>query len=141
ILPMILGGLGAAGFMLPAMSLSVSGLRGADLAQGTGLANMLKRLGNAIGIAAINIYLDHQNANVGHAMAGYINNFNPASAERIQAFKQFFISAGYATDVALQAAYQMLEKEVVQQQLLVSYDHGYMMMGIVILVCIPIILL
>jgi len=141
ILPMILGGLGAAGFMLPAMSLSVAGLRGADLAQGTGLANMLKRLGNAIGIAAINIYLDHQNANVGHAMAGYINNFNPASAERIQAFKQFFISAGYATDVALQAAYQMLEKEVVQQQLLVSYDHGYMMMGIVILVCIPIILL
>ncbi|MGH2644357.1 MAG: DHA2 family efflux MFS transporter permease subunit, partial [Chitinophagaceae bacterium] len=51
ILPLMLGGIGATAFMLPSMSLSLGGLRGTDLAQGTGLSNMLKRLGNAIGIA------------------------------------------------------------------------------------------
>ena len=81
ILPLILGGIGATAFMLPIMSLSVGGLRGADLAQGTGLSNMLKRLGNAIGIAVINIYLDHQNVHVYTAMSTYISHYNPISNE------------------------------------------------------------
>jgi DHA2 family multidrug resistance protein len=123
------------------MSIALEGLRGADLAQGTGIGNMLKQMGSAIGIAGLNIYLDHQNAHVGHAMAGYINGFNPISQERLQAFKQVFISAGYATDRALQAAYKMLGNTMHQQQVLVSYDHGYFMMGVCMLAIIPLIFL
>lgn len=141
ILPLILGGSGATAFMLPVMSLSVGGLRGADLAQGTGLSNMLKRLGTAIGIAALNIFLDHQNAHAAVAMSAYITEYNPISMERLQAFRQFFISAGYATDGALKAAYEMLENILRQQQVLVSYDHGYLLMSMAILICIPLILL
>lgn len=141
ILPLILGGIGATAFMLPIMSLSVGGLRGADLAQGTGMSNMLKRLGNAIGIAVINIYLDHQNVHVYTAMSTYISNYNPISNERLQAFRKYFMSAGYAANDALKAAYQMMGKLVEQQVILVSYDHGYLMMSMAILACIPLILL
>jgi DHA2 family multidrug resistance protein len=141
IFPLILGGLGATAFILPVMSIALEGLRGVDLAQGTGIGNMLKQMGSAVGIAGLNIYLDHQNAHVGHAMAGYINDFNPISQERLQAFKQVFISAGYATDRALQAAYKMLGNIMHQQQVLVSYDHGYFMMGVCMLAIIPLIFL
>lgn len=141
ILPLILGGIGATAFMLPIMSLSVGGLRGVDLAQGTGFSNMLKRLGSAVGIAVINIYLDHQSVHAYTALSTYINDYNPVSNERLQAFRRYFISAGYAANDALKAAYLMLQRIVRQQVILISYDHGYLMMSMAMLICIPLILL
>lgn len=141
IFPLILGGFGATFFMLPVMSLALEGLRGKDLAQGTGIANMLKRVGGAIGIAVLNIYLNHQNANVGRIMTDYINSYNPHSTGQISAFQHALISAGYATNEALHAAYKLMGNIVQQQQLLVSYDNGYRMVAVAILACIPLILL
>ncbi|HEX5552299.1 MAG TPA: MFS transporter, partial [Chitinophagaceae bacterium] len=140
VLPLLIGGVGMGFFMLPVLSLSLAGLRGKDLAQGTGLNNMLKRLGGAIGLAVMNIYLNHENAHVGNAMVGYINGYNPITTERLAAFRQLFINAGYATDQAIQAAWQMMGNVMQQQQLLVSYNNGYLMVGLVILCCIPVIL-
>lgn len=140
IFPLILGGFGAVFFMLPVMSLALTGLRGKDLAQGTGLSNMLKRVGGAIGIALLNIFLNHQNATAGRDMANYINAYNPINTERLSAFQHAFISAGYATNDALHAAYQLMGSLVEKQQLLVGYDNGYLAVGLIILVCIPVIL-
>ena len=140
-LPLIIGGFGMGFFMMPVLSMSLSGLRGKDLAQGAGLNNMLKRLGGAIGLAVMNIYLNHQNAHAGNGMIGYVNDYNPVSMERLAAFKQMFVSAGYATDKALQGAWQMVENVIRQQQLLVSYNNSYLMVGLIILICIPIILI
>lgn len=140
IFPLIIGGLGMPLFMLPVLSMSLSGLRGKDLAQGAGLNNMLKRLGGAIGLAVLNIYLNHQNVNVGNEMIGYINSYNPVSTERMEAIRQMFTSAGYATDKATQGAWQMMGNLVQRQELLVSYNNGYLMVALVILVCIPFIL-
>lgn len=141
IFPLILGGFGATFFMLPVMSLALMGLRGTDLAQGTGISNMLRRVGGAIGIAVLNIYINHQTAYAGRDMVNYINRFNPLSSSSLSEFRQFFISAGYATNKALSASYKLMSELVEKQQLLVSYDHGYLTVGLVILICIPIILL
>lgn len=142
IFPLMIGGMGMAFYFLPMMSLSLSGLRGNDLAQGTGIFNMLKRLGGAIGLAVINIYLNHQSANVGEGMMNYANIYNPTAVDRVNSFKQFFIAAGYATDDALKAAYQTMGNLFHKQQLLVSYNHGYLMMTLVLIVIgVPIILL
>src|SRR5699024_9540482 len=123
--PFILGGLGAGALMIPMMSFALSGLRGSNLAQGTGLTNLFKRLGSVIVIALLNVYIDHQTAKVGAGMSQYLSNFNPLTNERIQSLKQLFVSAGYATDSAMKAAYQMLGNMLGKQQLLVTYDHGY----------------
>ena len=142
VLPLVIGGIGMAFLFLPMMTLSLTGLRGSDLAQGTGIFNMLKRLGGAIGLAVINIYINHQNAQVGEGVIQYANGYNQAIMGRVSALREFFISAGYATDDALRAAYQTLGSLFYKQQLLISYDHGYLMMSIVlILVCVPVILL
>ncbi len=140
--PIIIGGLGAGALMLPIMSFTLSGLRGSQLAQGTGLSNLFKRLGSVIGIALLNVYLDHQTAKVGSGMASHLSAFNPLTQERLEGLKQMFLSAGYATDEAIKAAYQMMGNILGQQQLMVTYDHGYFLMGaLLLLVCTPIILL
>ncbi len=139
--PFILRGVGAAFMMMPILTLAVAGLTGKDLAQATGLSNMLRQLGGAIGVALINIYLDHQNADIKNNMVANVSEYSSMTTERLASFSQTFLSAGYSTDDAAQTANIMVDNMVSKQQLLLSYDHGFMMLGLAVLLCTPVILL
>lgn len=139
--PFILRGVGAALMMMPILGLAVAGLQGKELAQATGLSNMLRQMGGAVGIAIINIYLDRSSAEIHGNMLSKVSTYNDATNERIGSFTQMFSQAGYSTDEAAQAAYSMLNGIITKQQMLVSYNQGFGMLGIAVLFCIPIILL
>ena len=139
--PFILRGFGAAFMMMPILGLAVEGLKGRDLAQATGLSNMLRQLGGAVGVALITLFLDRQTADIRGNMVSNVSNYNDATSERLGAFNGIFSQAGYSTDEAMQAANMMLDRVVSRQQLLVSYDHAFMALSMSILLCIPIILL
>lgn len=142
ILPLILGGAGMSFLFMPMMSLSLSGLKGTDLAQGTGLFNMTKRLGGSIGLALINIFINHRNAEIGQEVVKYSNDYNLFFTNRLEKFNHLFSSAGYATDEAVKAAYKTIGQQFQQQQILMGYDQGYLFMSIALLVVgVPIILL
>jgi MFS transporter, DHA2 family, multidrug resistance protein len=139
--PFILFGFGRAFLMVPLMSMALSGLRGKDLAQATGLSNIMRQLGQAIGIALIGIYLNHESAFVRSNMIGNMNSYNNMVTERVGAFSQNFLSAGYSAEDANRVAFQILDGSLSRQQELVCYDNAYMAVGLIILLCIPLILL
>jgi len=139
--PFVLRGFGLAFMMTPILSLAVAGLKGSDMVQGIGLANMIRQLGGAVGIALINVLLIHKNAQVRGSMIGNISENNNATAERIAAFTQNFISKGYAVDDAHTLANQALENALYKQQALVSYDQGFFIVALFILLAIPIVML
>ncbi|MBS1651599.1 MAG: DHA2 family efflux MFS transporter permease subunit [Bacteroidetes bacterium] len=139
--PFILRGVGMAFMMMPTLTLAVAGLKGKDLAQATGLSNMLRQLGGAIGVALINIYLDNQNADVRSNMVTNISDYSSLSSERINTFSQLFSSAGYSTDEATKAANMVMDGLVTKQQMLICYDHVFLMLGLIVLLCAPVMLL
>lgn len=139
--PFILRGFGMAFMMMPVLTLAVAGLKGKDLAQATGLSNMLRQLGGAIGVALVNIYLDHQNADIKNNMIANVSDYNSLTSERLASFTQTFSAAGYSTDDAAQTANMMVDNMVTKQQMLLSYDHGFFMLGLLVLLCAPVILL
>ena len=139
--PFILRGIGMAFMMMPVLTLAVAGLKGKDLAQATGLSNMLRQLGGAIGVALINIYLDHQNADIRNNIVSNVTDYSNQSSERLATFTQLFSGAGYSTDDAAKAATAMMDGVVTKQQMLISYDHGFLMLGMLVLLCAPVILL
>lgn len=139
--PFVLRGIGLAFMMSPILSLAVAGLRGKDMAQAIGLANMIRQLGGAVGIALINVFLTHKNAEVRGSMLGYITDYSGASTERISMLTQNFMSKGYALDDAQALAYKTMEGIVFKQQALVSYNQGFFIVGISILICIPVVFL
>ncbi len=139
--PFVLRGVGLAFMMSPILSLAVAGLRGKDMAQAIGLANMVRQLGGAVGIALINVFLINKNAEVRGSMLGYVTDYSSNSTERISALTQNFISKGYASEDAQTLAYKTMEGMLYKQQALVSYDQGFFMVGILILICIPIVFL
>lgn len=139
--PFVLRGFGMAFMMTPILSLAVAGLKGKDMAQGIGLANMIRQLGGAVGIALINVYLTHKNAEVRGSMLGYVTDYSTASTERITALSQNFLSRGYSQEDAQTLAFKSMEGMLLKQQALVSYDQGFFVVGLSILICIPIVLL
>lgn len=139
--PFVLRGFGMAFMMSPILALAVGGLKGKDMVQAIGLANMIRQLGGAVGIALINLYLTNLNAQIRGNMLGYINNYDTVSADRVSTLTQNFQASGYSLDEAQSLAYRMLEGMVFKQQSLVSYDMGFLMVGFVILICIPVVLM
>jgi DHA2 family multidrug resistance protein len=139
--PFILSGFGRAFLMVPVMSMALSGLRGKDLAQATGLSNIMRQLGSAIGVVLMELYLNHENALIRSNMIGYINMSKNIVTERIAALSQNFLSQGFSTEDANRAAYQILNNSLSKQQQLVCYDNAYMAVGLLLLICIPLILL
>ena len=139
--PFILNGFSKAFLMVPIMSMALSGLRGKDLAQATGLSNIMRQLGSAIGVAFMGIYINHENAFVRSNMIGHINMYNSTVTERIATWSRNFVAAGYSADDANKMAYQILEQSLSKQQQLVSYDNAYMIVGLLLLILIPLILL
>lgn len=139
--PFVLRGFGMAFMMSPILALAVGGLKGKDMVQAIGLANMVRQLGGAVGIALINVYLNHINAQIRSNMISNINIYNPVATDRVNMITQNFISQGYDAEKAQSTAYAMLEGAVFKQQALVSYNQGFLMVGFVILVAIPVVLM
>jgi DHA2 family multidrug resistance protein len=140
-IPFFLRGFGMAFMMAPILSLAVGGLKGKDMTQAVGLANMIRQLGGAIGIALLNLYLTNSNAQIRGNMLGYINIYDTVSSERISMLTQSFINAGKSFEEAQALAYRALEGALYKQQALVSYNQGFLMVGFIMLISIPIVLL
>lgn len=140
-LPFVLRGFGMAFMMSPILALAVGGLSGKDMAQAVGLANMVRQLGGAVGIALINLYLTNLNAQIRGNMIGYINPYDQVSSDRLNVLTQNFMSSGRSMEEAQSLAYKFLEGSVFKQQALVSYNQGFLAVGFVILICVPVVLL
>jgi DHA2 family multidrug resistance protein len=138
--PFVLRGFGMAFMMSPILALAVGGLKGKDMVQAIGLANMIRQLGGAVGIALINLYLTHLNAEIRGNMISHVNMYDEVSSERVSVLTQNFVSRGFSLEEAQSLAYKMLEGALYKQQALVSYNQGFLMVGFIILICIPVVL-
>ena len=139
--PFIIRNIGIA-FVAPNMiGIAVGTLRGKDLAQATGLSTMTRQLGGAIGVAIISIYTTGNVAYVRSNLVGHISAYNTATQERMALLTQHFVSAGFASDEAPAAAHQMLDNSITSQQILLSYNHGFITFAFLFALCIPVILL
>lgn len=140
-LPFVLRGFGMAFMMSPILSLAVGNLKGKDMAQAIGLANMIRQLGGAVGIALINLYLTQTNAQLRVDMLSHINIYDQVSSERISLLTQNFFGMGKSMEEAQSMAYKVLEGALFKQQALVSYNQGFLAVGFIILICIPVVFL
>jgi DHA2 family multidrug resistance protein len=139
--PFVLRGIGMACMMSPIITLSVAGLNPRDIGQAVGLSNAVRQLGGAVGIALINLFLTQKNAQVRGSMLGYVTDYSQQTAERIAMMKQNFLARGYSMDQAEALTNQSLEGMLFKQQALVSYDHGFFMVGLMVLIIFPVVYL
>jgi DHA2 family multidrug resistance protein len=137
--PLILRGIGLGLLFVPITTLSLSTLKGKHIGEGAAFTGMMRQLGGSFGIAIITTFITRFSQ---EHRVNLINNLDPAKydvQQRILGMQRAFMAKGYSADVALKKAYQAIEYAVLKQSTVMSYIDIFMYLGIMFLLCIPII--
>jgi DHA2 family multidrug resistance protein len=140
-LPMVLNGIGKSCLFVPLMTITMSRLRGADIAQGSGLANMSRLLGGSLGLALTATFINYRSAFYRSRLADHISTYNNATQVHLHHFTQLFMSKGAGLIKATHQAYATLEGTLVQNVLQLTYSDAFFYFGLFFLFCIPCLLL
>ena len=137
--PIILRAIGLSLMTVPLTQLAVSGLAPRDIPQGVALNNMMRQIGGSFGIALINTFIAHRIAShrfdlVTDASAGAIG-----TDTRLRALATAMQAHGSTPWQAGRQALGVLELTISRQASLLSYLDAFRMVGLIALVCIPVI--
>jgi DHA2 family multidrug resistance protein len=138
--PMILRGLALSCLFVPLTTLALSDLHGAEIAQGTGLTNMMRQLGGSFGIALLATYVQHRSWSNRSLLISHVSLYDPVVRERIQGITQSLIHGGSSTVQAQQQAVGVLNGIVTQQSMLLTYLDAFRVVGYFCLFCIPLLI-
>jgi DHA2 family multidrug resistance protein len=139
--PLIFRGLGVGLVFVPLTTLALSNLRGAEVAQGSGLTNMMRQLGGSFGVALISTYITRVQWAHRSQLVSHLTRFDFAAADRLRTWTATLLARGVPQLEAQRAAYGLLGRTLLRQTLLLSYMDAFRMMAVFFLACIPLLVL
>ncbi|GAB3641320.1 DHA2 family efflux MFS transporter permease subunit [Spirosoma arcticum] len=139
--PQLIRGVGFGFIFVPVAGLSLSGLKGKDIAQASGITNMLQLMGGAIGIAVVNTFVTRRISVHRMDLLPNLSLSNPAAVDRFQGLVMQFQAGGRSLADAQKMATGALEGAVSTQAAVLSYAEGFMLIGIICAAVLPLVLL
>lgn len=139
--PQILRGIGMGLLFVPVTTLSLSGLKGAEIAQGAGLTNMIRQLGGSFGVAIMSTYIEHTSQLHRGTLLAHLSEYNPDLQTRLLQYTQGFMARGVPYLEAKMKALGALEFTLYKQMMIQTYMDTFMILGIFFLLCVPFALL
>ena len=139
--PLILRGIGLGLLFVPITTLSLSTLSGKSIGEGAAFTGMMRQLGGSFGIAIITTFLARFGQEHRVNLLSKLDITKVEVQDRIQLLQRGFMSKGYSANEALNKAYKVLDYSVTKQSAVLSYMDIFMYLGILFLICIPVILI
>lgn len=139
--PQMIRGFGFGFIFVPIAGLMLSGLQGNDLAQASGLSNMLRLLGGAIGLALVNTFVTRRFAVHRNDLISNITLYDAEANERYYGMVQGFLGKGKSLSEAQQMAAGAMEGTVSIQSAVLSYAEGFLLIGLVCACLLPLVFL
>ncbi len=140
IIPNFFMGMGMGLSMIPIMNLSIDTLRNEQMTNATGIQNLLKNIGSAIGTSLVATMLTRFAQVHQYMLVGNMNELNPAFIERVQstagALAQLTQNA-----VANYMAQYSLYGQLVQQSTLWAFIDSFRIFGLMCFGVIPLLLI
>jgi DHA2 family multidrug resistance protein len=140
-LPLVLRGMGLGALSVPINTITMWGLEGHDLAEGSALSSITRSLGGSIGIALITVFLQWRDALHWNRLVSNVTNFDYPTRETMQTLTHKFTSSGFASTVAHNQAYQAIAGTVSRETNMMSYNDIFLAVGVLFLFCIPFLVL
>ncbi|WP_348798942.1 MDR family MFS transporter [Flavobacterium adhaerens] len=139
--PLILRGIGLGLLFVPITTLSLSTLKGKHIGEGAAFTGMMRQLGGSFGIAIITTFITRWSQEHRVNLVSHLDPSKYQVQQQIQGMQQNFMSKGFTSNEALDKAYQALDYSVMKQATVLAYMDIFLWLGIMFLLCIPIILL
>ena len=137
---LIFRALGMAFLTVPLTMLAISSLAPKDIPQGASLNNMMRQLGGAFGISAINTYSARRIASHRTDLLANITTTNPQAVERLNSYTAYFHNKGIGLADAKLKGMQVIDLAVVKQSTLLSYVDSYYLIGLLFAIALPLLL-
>ena len=138
---LIARGVGLGLLFIPITALSLSSLKGQQIGQGAAFTGMMRQLGGSFGIAVITTVMASRQTTYWTNLSNHVTTTDLHSQQWIKGVQQTFIHQGYTPDKALSAAYASLNGTISKQAAVLSYMDIFLYLGIMFLVCLPIVLM
>lgn len=136
-IPNFIFGLGLVFSMMPITTLSCITLRNDQMTNASGLQNLLKTIGGAIGTSLVATFISRFSQVHQFGLVKNLNELNPAYIERLQNFTGAFIyQAGDALNSA-NMAMKMLYNQLIQQSTLCAYMDTFKVFAIACFILLP----
>ena len=140
IVPSILNGFAISLIFVPLTTSAMGTLAREQIGNATGIFNLMRNVGGSIGIASITTFVARTAQSNQNVLSAHTSQFNPQFQQRLAELQSMLSHKVGAWEAARQARgilYRMLS----QQAELTSYIHNFRFLGIVCLVCAPMVLL
>lgn len=136
---LILRGAGLGMLFTPINLAAFSSLKGAEIAQGASMLNLMRQLGGSFGIAVLSTFVTRTTAAHYNALSAHVYAGNPYAEERLRMLAGGLIAKGYDPVAAQHAALEMLTGIVRQQATTMSFNSAYLLIGISIVLVAPLV--
>ncbi len=138
---LILRGIGLGLLFVPITTLSLSGLKGKEIGEGAAFTGMFRQLGGSFGIAIITTLITRLTQSHRVGLLAHLDGSRFEVQQRIAMLQKGFMAKGFSYNDALKKAYQVMDFSVMKQATVQSYMDIFLFLGILFLVCIPIVFL
>lgn len=139
--PLIIRGIGLGMIFIPLTTMSLTELRGKEIPQGTAISNMIRQLGGSFGTALMTTVISVRTSIHYDTLKDHVSSYDLISQERLEGFKNLFISKGFSPSEATQQAFAAMKGAVIKQAMMITYSETFLIVGGFFLVCIPLLLL
>ncbi len=140
-LALIVRGFGLGCLFTPINLAALSSLKGAEIAQGASLLNLMRQLGGSFGIACLGTLITNSTASHRAMLATHLYVGNPVVEERLHLLQGALIARGYDALSAQQGALSILERTIRVQATVMSYNEAFLFIGLTVVLVSPCVLL
>jgi DHA2 family multidrug resistance protein len=136
---LIIQGAAFACLFIPLTTVALSSIPRHRMPDATGLNSLLRQIGGSVGLALMATMMSRFATRARSAMLPSVDLARPAVASRFAAMTAMFQSKGYSTDAARNTAARMLDFQVRQQAMVMSFERLFYVCGIAFLCVLPLV--
>ncbi len=127
--PNVVRGLGMPFIMVPQNVIATAEIEPEEVGSASGLLNVLRNLGGAVGIAALATFLSvRQQFHSNHILES-VSAYNPLTMERLQGLKNYFSALGADPILAQEQALRAVDAIARRESFIMAYNDCFYLMG------------
>jgi DHA2 family multidrug resistance protein len=138
--PLVLRGVGLGLIFLPLNAISLAELSPRDLAQGTGLFNLMRQLGGSLGIAVIATMLGRFTKAKKAMLGEHLTVTGSDALARLDGITHALIAKGTNAVLAKQQALMVMDRMVSAQASVLAFSRLYLISGLALVIVLPLML-
>jgi len=139
--PLILRGMGLGLIFVPLTNATMADLKVSELAQGTGMFNLMRQLGGSLGIAVMATLLARFTSMEKAVLVEHVGANDPETLSRLSLITRGLISRGINPMTAQQQALAIIDRQVSVQSSMLAFSRIYLYSGLALLCALPLLLL